>query len=83
MAKTVSRMKQNPPRNHRRSHTEYPQEAKVNTEGMINTKYKIPYAVQYKESDYRFISRLARRYGEFFLLQWHPSSFSATKHRTQ
>ena len=46
--------------------TEYPQEAKVNTEGMINTKYKIPYAVQYKESDYRFISRLARRYGEFF-----------------
>ena len=46
--------------------TEYPQEAKVNTEGMINTKYKIPYVVQYKESDYRFISRLARRYGEFF-----------------
>ena len=46
--------------------TEYPQEAKVNTEGMINTKYKIPYAVQYKESDYHFISRLARRYGEFF-----------------
>ena len=45
---------------------EYPQEAKVNTEGMINTKYKIPYVVQYKESDYRFISRLARRYGEFF-----------------
>ena len=33
---------------------------------MINTKYKIPYAVQYKESDYRFISRLAHRYGEFF-----------------
>ena len=46
--------------------TEYPQEAKVNTEGMINTKYKIPYAVQYKESDYHFISRLAHRYGEFF-----------------
>ena len=46
--------------------TEYPQEAKVNTEGMINTKYKIPYVVQYKESDYHFISRLARRYGEFF-----------------
>jgi len=41
-------------------------DVKVNTKGMVNTKYKIPYVVQYKESDYQFIQRLARRYGEFF-----------------
>ena len=26
----------------------------------------IPYTVQYKESDYEFIQRLAKRHGEFF-----------------
>lgn len=31
-----------------------------------NTKYTIPYTVQYKESDYQFIKRLANRYGEYF-----------------
>ncbi|GAA5089364.1 hypothetical protein GCM10023210_14100 [Chryseobacterium ginsengisoli] len=32
----------------------------------LNTKYTIPYTVQYKESDYQFIKRLALRYGEYF-----------------
>ena len=31
-----------------------------------NTKFEIPYTVQYKESDYQFIKRLATRYGEYF-----------------
>jgi len=44
---------------------EYPSEAKVKAEN-LNTKYAIPYTVQYKESDYQFIKRLAHRYGEYF-----------------
>ena len=44
---------------------EYPSEAKVKVED-LNTKYTIPYTVQYKESDYQFIKRLAHRYGEYF-----------------
>ncbi|MCL9807656.1 type VI secretion system Vgr family protein [Flavobacterium amniphilum] len=44
---------------------EYPSEAKITTE-QLNTKYPIPYTVQYKESDYQFIKRLAHRYGEYF-----------------
>jgi type VI secretion system secreted protein VgrG len=44
---------------------EYPTEAKIKTE-QLNTKYPIPYTVQYKESDYQFIKRLAHRYGEYF-----------------
>jgi Rhs element Vgr protein len=43
----------------------YPQEAKVKVD-LPNTKYTLPYTVQYKESDYQFIRRLAIRYGEFF-----------------
>jgi Rhs element Vgr protein len=43
----------------------YPQEAKIKVE-LPNTKYTLPYTVQYKESDYQFIRRLAIRYGEFF-----------------
>ncbi len=43
----------------------YPEEAKVKVE-LPNTKYILPYTVQYKESDYQFIRRLAIRYGEFF-----------------
>ena len=62
--------------------TEYPQEAKVNTEGMINTKYKIPYAVQYKESDYQFIQRLARRYGEFFFYDGTQLQFNNETRQT-
>jgi type VI secretion system secreted protein VgrG len=45
--------------------SEYPTEAKIKTE-QLNTKYSIPYTVQYKESDYQFIKRLAHRYGEYF-----------------
>lgn len=44
---------------------EYPAEAKIQAE-QLNTKYSIPYTVQYKESDYQFIKRLAHRYGEYF-----------------
>lgn len=44
---------------------EYPPQAKVKAEN-LNTKYTIPYTVQYKESDYQFIKRLATRYGEYF-----------------
>ncbi|GAA4153589.1 phage baseplate assembly protein V [Chryseobacterium ginsenosidimutans] len=43
----------------------YPQEAKVKVD-LPNTQYTLPYTVQYKESDYQFIRRLAIRYGEFF-----------------
>ncbi|WP_426478072.1 type VI secretion system Vgr family protein [Chryseobacterium sp. CBSDS_008] len=32
----------------------------------LNTQYILPYTVQYKESDYQFIKRLAQRYGEYF-----------------
>ncbi|MCS3532771.1 type VI secretion system Vgr family protein [Chryseobacterium sp. JUb7] len=44
---------------------EYPEDCKVIVESP-NTKYQIPYTVQYKESDYQFIKRLAIRYGEYF-----------------
>ena len=46
--------------------TEEYKEVTINTDGLLNTNYQIPYVVQYKESDYQFIQRLARRYGEFF-----------------
>ncbi|WP_322545177.1 type VI secretion system Vgr family protein [Elizabethkingia miricola] len=45
--------------------TEYSQEIKVRVSNP-NTKYEMPYTVQYKESDYQFIKRLAQRYGEYF-----------------
>ncbi|HEX7868740.1 MAG TPA: contractile injection system protein, VgrG/Pvc8 family [Chryseobacterium sp.] len=45
--------------------SEYPEIAKVLVENP-NTKYSLPYTVQYKESDYQFIKRLAARYGEYF-----------------
>ncbi|UCA61762.1 type VI secretion system tip protein VgrG [Chryseobacterium rhizoplanae] len=32
----------------------------------LNTQYILPYTVQYKESDYQFLKRLAVRYGEYF-----------------
>ncbi|MCI3939172.1 phage baseplate assembly protein V [Chryseobacterium aahli] len=44
---------------------EYPENCKVLVENP-NTKYALPYTVQYKESDYQFIKRLATRYGEYF-----------------
>ncbi|WP_311326476.1 phage baseplate assembly protein V [Capnocytophaga sputigena] len=45
---------------------EYPNFAKVYIEGGLNNSSRIPYCVQYNESDFSFISRLAKRYGEFF-----------------
>jgi len=45
--------------------SEYPELANVLVENP-NTKYSLPYTVQYKESDYGFIKRLAVRYGEYF-----------------
>ncbi|MCX8531395.1 type VI secretion system Vgr family protein [Chryseobacterium luquanense] len=45
--------------------SEYPESCKVLVENP-NTKYALPYTVQYKESDYQFIKRLATRYGEYF-----------------
>ena len=45
--------------------SEYSEEAKVLVENP-NTQYTLPYTVQYKESDYQFIKRLAKRYGEYF-----------------
>ena len=44
---------------------DYPQEAKVKVE-TPNTKRTLQYTVQYKESDYQFVRRLAIRHGEFF-----------------
>jgi len=44
---------------------DYPQEVKIKVD-LPNTKHALPYTVQYAESDYNFIRRLARRYGEFF-----------------
>lgn len=45
--------------------SEYPEQAKILVEN-TNSKSSIPYTVQYKESDYQFIKRLATRYGEYF-----------------
>ncbi len=44
---------------------DYPQEAKIKVD-LPNTGNALPYTVQYAESDYVFIRRLARRHGEFF-----------------
>lgn len=46
--------------------SEYPEEAKIDASNIVNSSYSIPYTVQYKESDYGFIQRLAKRYGEYF-----------------
>ncbi|GAA5085983.1 hypothetical protein GCM10023210_07340 [Chryseobacterium ginsengisoli] len=48
---------------------EYPKEAKVEISSNYLNDYNrkpLPYTVQYKESDYQFIKRLAIRHGEFF-----------------
>lgn len=49
--------------------SDYQQEAKIdissNYLNLANTKV-LPYTVQYKESDYQFIRRMAIRHGEFF-----------------
>lgn len=43
----------------------YTQAANIITKG-LNTDYILPYTVQYKESDYQFIKRLAVLHGEYF-----------------
>lgn len=45
---------------------DYGEEAKITIPNGLNTKKMLPYTVQYKETDYEFISRLANYYGEFF-----------------
>ncbi|WP_374461633.1 type VI secretion system Vgr family protein [Chryseobacterium taeanense] len=55
----------------------YPQEAKVKTD-ILNTKHTLAYTVQYKESDYQFIRRLAIRYGEFFYYNGENLIFGST-----
>ncbi|WP_267403391.1 MULTISPECIES: type VI secretion system tip protein VgrG [unclassified Chryseobacterium] len=45
--------------------SEYPDEAHILVHHP-NTEYSLPYTVQYKESDYQFIKRLATRFGEYF-----------------
>ncbi|MDY3548862.1 phage baseplate assembly protein V [Riemerella anatipestifer] len=44
----------------------YPSEAKVKVIGGLNTKNSLDYTVQYNESDYAFLTRLANRLGEYF-----------------
>jgi len=55
----------------------YPQEAKI-TVDYPNTKHALAYTVQYKESDYNFIRRLAIRYGEFFYYDGERLIFGST-----
>lgn len=43
----------------------YPDESRIIVDHP-NTSHLIPYVVQYKESDYQFVKRLAIRYGEYF-----------------
>ena len=45
---------------------EYDESAKVDTSAGVNTTRALPYTVQYQESDYDFICRLAKYYGEYF-----------------
>ena len=49
----------------------------------VNTKMtsEIPYVVQYNETTYQFISRLARRYGEFFYYEDGKMVFGKIKHK--
>lgn len=44
---------------------DYPSEAQIHPI-QLNNKMPLPYTVQYKESDFEFIQRLAIRYGEYF-----------------
>jgi type VI secretion system secreted protein VgrG len=55
----------------------YPQEARVKTD-IPNTKHALAYTVQYKESDYQFIRRLAIRHGEFFYYNGENLIFGTT-----
>ena len=44
----------------------YDTSAQVDTSAGVNTTRALPYTVQYNESDYAFICRLANLYGEYF-----------------
>ncbi|MCY0977038.1 phage baseplate assembly protein V [Chryseobacterium wangxinyae] len=60
---------------------EYPQEAKVEISTIHLNGYNknpLPYAVQYKESDYQFIKRLAIRHGEYFYYDGEKLVFGNT-----
>ena len=61
---------------------EYPQESQIHIEGLINNEEKIPYIVQYNESDYQFIQRLAKRYGEFFYYNGTQFIFGSRAQKT-
>ena len=61
---------------------EYPQESQIHIEGLINNEEKIPYTVQYNESDYQFIQRLAKRYGEFFYYNGTQFIFGSRAQKT-
>ncbi|MXS71782.1 type IV secretion protein Rhs [Flavobacteriaceae bacterium W22] len=54
----------------------YPREAKIKVD-LPNVKYAHPFTVQYKESDYQFIRRLAIRHGEFFYYNGEELVFGA------
>ncbi|MCY0970740.1 type VI secretion system Vgr family protein [Chryseobacterium wangxinyae] len=59
----------------------YPQEAKVEiASGTLSefNKKALPYTVQYKESDYQFIKRLAIRHGEYFYYNGEKLIFGNT-----
>lgn len=60
---------------------EYPQEAKVEISSNKLNEYNkkpLPYTVQYKESDYGFIKRLAIRHGEYFYYNGEKLIFGNT-----
>ncbi|MCX8534702.1 type VI secretion system Vgr family protein, partial [Chryseobacterium luquanense] len=60
---------------------EYPQEAKVEISSNKLNEYNkkpLPYTVQYKESDYEFIRRLAIRHGEYFYYNGEKLIFGNT-----
>ena len=44
----------------------YDNSAQVDSSAGVNTTRVLPYTVQYNESDYKFICRLANLYGEYF-----------------
>jgi len=59
----------------------YPREAKIKVD-LPNVKYAHPYTVEYKESDYQFIRRLAIRHGEFFYYNGEELIFGAATQPT-
>jgi type VI secretion system secreted protein VgrG len=54
----------------------YPKEAQINVD-LPNVKHSLPFTVQYKESDYQFIRRLAIYHGEFFYYNGEQMIFGA------